>query len=165
MKGRLREVLKHYIMFAITCTAGTIVDLGVHWLLSSTIFSASYWGRFWISPAISFELATITNFFIAYHFVWRERISKRTTRSFWRHFAAFNATSFGAFLLKFAVMQGAHFILASMDVLQTANYEPALCNAIGLLFSGLFNFFMNEFVIFGKRKKAPTPAETPTPEQ
>lgn len=152
MKGRLREVLKHYIMFAVTCTAGTIVDLGLHWLLSSTVMSESYWGKFWLAPFISFEMSTITNFIIAYHFVWRERISKRNTRSFWRHFAAFNATSFGAFLLKFAVMQGAHFLFVSMDVLQDVNYEPALCNAIGLLFSGLFNFCMSEFVIFSKQK-------------
>ena len=159
MKSRLREVLKHYLMFSITCSAGTVVDLGVHWLLSTTVLAFSYWSKFWVSPLISFELATITNFIIAYHYVWRERISDKSTRSFWRHFAAFNATSFGAFLLKFAVMQGAHFLLVSLGWLQTASYEPALCNFIGMLFSGTVNFFMNEFVIFGKKKKKADPAE------
>ena len=153
MKGRLKEVLKHYLMFSITCSAGTVVDLGVHWLLSTTVLAFSYWARFWVSPFISFELATITNFIIAYHYVWRERISDKSSRSFWRHFAAFNATSFGAFLLKFGIMQGAHFLLVSMNWLQSASYEPALCNFIGMLFSGTFSFFMNEFVIFGKKSK------------
>ena len=159
MKSRLSEVLKHYLMFAITCSAGTVVDLGVHWLLSATVLDFSYWAKLWVAPSISFELGTITNFFIAYHFVWRDRISDKSARSFWRHFAAFNATSFGAFLLKFAVMQGAHFLLVSLGWLQTASYEPALCNFIGMLFSGTFNFFMNEFVIFGKKKKKAHPAE------
>ena len=153
MKGRLKEVLKHYLMFSITCSAGTVVDLGVHWLLSTTVLAFSYWARFWVSPFISFELATITNFIIAYHYVWRERISDKSSRSFWRHFAAFNATSFGAFLLKFGIMQGAHFLLVSMNWLQSASYGPALCNFIGMLFSGTFSFFMNEFVIFGKKSK------------
>ena len=77
MKSSLREVLKHYLMFSITCSAGTVVDLVVHWLLSTTVLDFSYWAKLWVAPTISFELATITNFIIAYHFVWRDRISDK----------------------------------------------------------------------------------------
>lgn len=155
MDSRFREVLKHYVKFALSCSAGTVVDVGVHWLLSSTVFDGSYWAKYWLSPLISFELSTLTNFVIAYHYVWRERISTRSARSFWRHLAAFNATNFGAFLLKFIILQGVHFLFLSMNWLQTISFEPALCNLIAMLFSGTFNFFMNEFVIFGTKKKSP----------
>jgi len=152
VKSSVREVLKHYVLFAITCSAGTVVDIGVHWLLSSTIMSATYWLKLWVSPLISFELSAITNFIIAYKFVWRERITDSSSRSFWRHFAAYNATCFGGFLVKFIVMQGVHFLFVSLGWLQEASYEPVLCNALGLIFSGTFTFLMNEFVVFGKKK-------------
>lgn len=140
-------------MFAITCSAGTVVDLGVHWILTSTVFGDSYWFNYWIAPFISFELGTVTNFIIAYYFVWRDRISQRTARSFWRHFAGFNAIGFGSYLVKFVVMQGFHFLFLSIDWIQGTSYEPVICNAIGMAFSGIFSFFMNEFVVFGKRTK------------
>ena len=68
--NRKLEILKKFIVFSLTSVAGTIVDLGLHWLLSEYVFDGSYWGSFWIAPTISFELATLTNFFIAYYWVW-----------------------------------------------------------------------------------------------
>lgn len=151
MKGRSsREVLHKLLLFALTSVAGTIVDLALHWILVRFVFHDNYWGDFWIAPAISFEVSTLTNFFIAYYFVWKERISRRGSRSFWRHFGAFNAAGLGAFSLKFAVMQGAHFGFVSLGWLIGSSFEPVLCNLIGLTFSGLFNFYMSEFVIFKK---------------
>jgi putative flippase GtrA len=86
-----------------------------------------------------------------FHYVWKERLTYRGARAFWRHFAAFNAAGIGAFLLKFIVMQGAHFLFVSLGWMQDTSYEPVICNLIGLCFSGTFNFIMSEYVIFNKK--------------
>lgn len=152
-RQRVAEVLRKLAMFSLSSGAGTVVDLSLHWYLSARFFQESYLWTFWVSPFISFELSVLTNFLIAYYFVWRERISKRNTRSFWRHFAAYNATATGVFLIKLAAMQGFHLMLLTLDWFQDASYEPVLCNLLSLIISGGFNFVMNEFVIFRKVKK------------
>ena len=152
-RKRLAEVCKKFAMFSLSSGAGTIVDLGLHWFLSTRFFQESYWWSFWISPFISFQLSVLTNFLIAYYFVWRERISYRGTRSFWRHFAAYNATATGVFLIKLAAMQGIHLMFIALGWFQDASYEPVLCNLLSLCVSGGFNFVMNEFVIFKKVNK------------
>jgi len=147
------ELLKKLIMFSLTSMAGTVVDLGLHWVLSTFVFKGNYWGSFWVAPTVSFEVAAMVNFVIAYFFVWKERISQRSVRSFWRHFAAYNAAGVGAYLIKFAAMQGLHFLFVSLDWFQESSFEPVLCNLLGLCFSGAFNFIMSEFFIFNKTKK------------
>ena len=104
-RNRLYGLLTRFVVFSVTSGAGTLVDLGLHWLLSARYFPDSYWWGLWISPLISFEVAVLVNFLIAYYYVWRERISRRGTRSFWRHYAAYNATNTGVFFVKLAVMQ------------------------------------------------------------
>lgn len=153
MKGRsFREVFLKLCLFSATSMVGTIVDLGLHWALASFVFDGSYWGSFWIAPVISFEVAAMANFVIAYFFVWKERVTYHGSRSFWRHFAGYNAAGVGAFILKLIVMQGIHFLFVSLGWLQDHSIEPVLCNLIGMCFSGLFNFYMSEFVIFNKKK-------------
>jgi putative flippase GtrA len=153
MKGRsFKEIFLKLCLFSATSLVGTIVDLGLHWALSSFVFDGNYWGSFWIAPVISFEVAAMANFVIAYFFVWKERVTYRGRRSFWRHFAGYNAAGVGAFILKFIVMQGVHFLFLSLGWLQEYSFEPVICNLIGLCFSGLFNFYMSEFVIFNKKK-------------
>ncbi|MBO6096472.1 MAG: GtrA family protein [Bacteroidales bacterium] len=153
MRRSWKELLNKFVMFAVTSSVGTIVDLGLHWVLSTYAFRGNYWGSFWIAPSISFEVAAIANFCIAYFFVWKERISQHNARSFFRHLAAYNAACIGAFILKILAMQGIHFLFVSLDWLQDTTIEPVLCNLIALCFSGGFNFVMSEFVIFNKTKK------------
>lgn len=151
--SRKKEIFGKFVMFTLTSMAGTIIDLGLHWLLASYAFDGSYWGSFWIAPTISFEVATLANFFIAYYLVWRERVSKPgSMRSLLRHLAAYNATCIGGYIIKFVAMQGFHFLFVSMNWLQDWSVEPVFCNLLGLCFSGCFNFVMNEFVIFNKNK-------------
>ncbi|MBQ3766838.1 MAG: GtrA family protein [Bacteroidales bacterium] len=152
-RKRLEEVLTKFIMFMLTSSLGTVVDLGLHWFLSARFFQDSYLWTLWIAPLISFELAVLTNFIIAYQFVWRERITRRSTRSFWRHFAAYNATSAGTFLIRLLLMQGIHFVFVSLGWLQGASYEPVLCNMLATCVTGTMNFYMSEFVIFKKVNK------------
>lgn len=153
IRPRFVEILTKFIVFSVTSGVGTLVDLGLHWLLSARFFPDSYWWGLWISPFISFEVAVLVNFLIAYNYVWRERISRRGRRSFFRHFAAYNATNTGVFFVKLAVMQGLHFLFVCLDWFQDATFEPVLCNMLALCVSGLINFFVNEFVIFRKVKE------------
>jgi putative flippase GtrA len=148
-----KEILTKFLMFMLTSSAGTVVDLGLHWWLSAYVFDGNYWGSFWVAPTVSFEVAALVNFVIAYFFVWKERISQRSVRSFFRHFIAYNAASVGAYLIKFVAMQGLHFLFVALGWFQDWSSEPVLCNLLGLCFSGVFNFFMSEFVIFGKPGK------------
>ena len=152
-RKKLSRLLLRFAVFSITSGVGTLVDLGVHWWLSASFYTESYLWRFWIAPVISFELAVLTNFLIAYYFVWRERISKRTPRSFLRHFAGYNATATGVFVIKLLAMQGFHLLLVGLGWFQDANYEPALCNLLALCISGCFSFVLNEFVVFKKPVK------------
>ena len=152
MKQSSKEITRNFALFVVTSSAGTVVDLGVHWLLSNFVFKGNYWGSFWIAPTISFELAAMTNFIIAYYFLWKDRITYRGTRSFWRHFAAYNVTTLGAYIIKLIAMQAIHFLFVKMDWMQDSSFEPVVCNLIALCFSGSFNFVMNEFVIFTKKK-------------
>jgi GtrA-like protein. len=86
---------------------------------------------------ISFEAAVITNFVIAYFWVWRERISKRSPRSFLRHYAGYNAAATGVFFIKLLVMQGIHLLLVAFGWFQNKTYEPVLCNMLALCVSGV----------------------------
>ena len=152
-RKKLSELLLRFTIFSITSGAGTLVDLGVHWWLAAAFFQDAYWWSFWVAPLISFELAVLTNYLIAYYFVWRERISERSTRSFFRHYAGFNATATGVFFVKLVIMQGIHLILVALGWFQDKTYEPVLCNLLALCFSGVLSFVLNEFVIFKKVDK------------
>ena len=151
-RKKVGELLLRFVIFSITSGVGTLVDLGVHWLLSSRFMPDRYWWTFWVSPVISFELAVITNFMIAYFWVWRERISHRSTRSFFRHYAGYNATATGVFFIKLLAMQGFHLLLVGLGWFQGKTYEPVLCNLLALCISGFFSFVLNEFVVFRKKK-------------
>ena len=152
-QNRFVELLMRFAMFSITSGAGTLVDLGGHYWLSSSYMPDHYWWTFWVSPVISFEAAVITNFIIAYFWVWRERISKRSPRSFLRHYAGYNAAATGVFFIKLLVMQGIHLLLVALGWFQGKSYEPVLCNMLALCVSGCFSFVLNEFVVFRKNEK------------
>ena len=152
-RKKISELLLRFAIFSVTSGAGTLVDLGVHWWLSASFLQEHYWWKFWVSPVISFELAVLTNFLIAYYFVWRERISQRSARSFFRHYAGYNATATGVFFIKLLVMQGFHLLLIALGWFQGTNYEPVLCNLLALCISGCFSFVLNEFVVFKKPVK------------
>ena len=151
-RKKISELILRFAIFSVTSGAGTLVELAVHWWLSACFFTDSYLWRFWIAPVIGFELAVITNYLIAYFFVWRERISQRSVRSFFRHYAGYNATATGVFFIKLLVMQGFHLLFVALGWFQTKTYEPVLCNFLALMISGCFSFVLNEFVVFRKKK-------------
>ena len=152
-RKKLAGLVQRFVIFSITSGAGTLVDLGLHWWLSSSFLQDRYWWTFWVSPLISVEAAILTNFLIAYYLVWKERISHRNAHSFFRHYAAYNAAGTGVFLIKLLAMQGFHLLFIVLGWFQGKTYEPVLCNMLALCISGCFSFVLNEFVVFRKPVK------------
>ena len=142
--SRLRQLAIRLAGFSASTLAGTAVDMLVLWICSHFLFKGTYAGEYLLSPFISFEFAVLTNFVIAYYFVWKDRVSKRTLRSFFRHFGGYNLTSTGGFLVKMGIL----LLLQKMF-----GWNVLICNLAALCVSGGLNFALNEWVVFGKRKK------------
>lgn len=143
-RNRASEILVRYLRFALSTLAGTAVDMLVLWLCSDFLFKGNYLGEYILSPFISFECAVLTNFVIAYFSVWKDRVSARTVRSFFRHYFGYNISCTGTFFLKMGVLLLIERFSGGWDVLW--------CNILALCISGIVNFIMNEHVVFRAKK-------------
>ena len=142
-KQSVLSLLLRYIKFAASTLAGTAVDLFVLWLCADVILPKTYWAEYLLAPVLSFECAVLTNFTIAYFFVWKDRISKVSFRSYWRHFGGYNISCVSAFLLKMVIL---------LLIERIFHWDVIWCNIVALCFSGLLNFFLNERVVFSKKR-------------
>ncbi|MBO6082568.1 MAG: GtrA family protein [Bacteroidales bacterium] len=129
--------------FSLSTLAGTAVDMLVLWIFKQFVFKGWYYGEYMISPVISFFFAVLTNFSLAYFIVWKDRVSKRSVRSFFRHFAGYGISSLGGFIVKMGLL---------LLIERIFHWDVLICNLVALCFSGLLNFALNEWVVFGKRK-------------
>lgn len=136
------EKLVRYLKFMLSTLGGTAVDCGVMWLLAEVLFAESEIVGLFVAPTVSFECAVLTNYTLAYFFVWKDRVGERSVRGFWGRFLPYNVSCIAAFLIKMVP-----FIL----IRHFAGLNVVLCNLIALVFSGIFNFVMNEWVIFRKK--------------
>jgi len=143
MSSRFHHLLKRFFGYFSASLLGTAVDTVVLWVCSHLLFGGTYFGRNILSPTISFECAVFLNFCSCYFLIWKDRITERDKRSFFGHYAAYNASCTGGFLLKMGLLQLV-VLLTGLDVVW--------CNLIALCFSGIFNFLMNDKVIFRNRK-------------
>ena len=132
-----------YVQFAASTLAGTAVDMLVLWVFSHYLLDGSYWREYILSPFIGFECAVLTNFVIAYFGVWRDRISARSTRSFFRHYAGYNLSCTGTFLFRLCILLLCERIFG---------WDVLWCNLTAMCFSGLINFALNEKVVFRLKK-------------
>ncbi len=139
-------ILKRVPKFFVGNIAGTIVDTLVLWLFSHFVFRR-YTGQVIISPIISFECAVFTNYMVSYFFTWKDRITQKGKGSFFRRFALYNASCTGGFLIKLGIL---------MLIQYLTKWDVVVCNLLALCVSGMFNFSMNEFVIFKKKKDCET---------
>jgi putative flippase GtrA len=122
--------------------AGTAVDCAVMWLLAEKLFTENEMAQLFIAPSVSFECAVFTNYVLAYFFVWKDRVKARSLRNFFLRFFPYNVSCIAAFLIKMIP-----FVL----IRHFAGLNVVACNLLALAVSGLFNFFMNEWVIFRKK--------------
>ena len=132
-----------YIKFAASTLAGTAVDMLVLWLCAHYLLDGSYWREYILSPFLSFECAVFTNFTIAYFAVWRDRVSNYSMRSFLRHYGGYNLSCTGSFLFKMVIL---------LLLERVFHWDVLICNIVALCFSGLLNFFLNERVVFSKKR-------------
>lgn len=144
MASGIRKLAKRFLGFSATSSLGTVVDMFVLWVCSDYIFTSSF-GQFYLSPFISFEFAVLTNFSCAYFFVWSDRISKRSSRTFLHHYLGYNLSCTAVFLVKMVFLQLFHHVFLRLDVL--------ICNILALCCSGALNFVMTEFVVFREKKR------------
>ena len=135
-------LVARYLKFMVSTLGGTAVDCMVMWLLAEVLFRGNNAVALLVAPTVSFECAVITNYTLAYFFVWKDRVGEHTHRGFFSRFLPYNVSCIAAFLIKmvpFVIIR--HF----------AGFNVVVCNLLALIFSGLFNFVMNEWVIFRKR--------------
>lgn len=132
-----------YVEFSLSTIPGMVMDTLILWMLAHFVLDGTYWGENVVSPIVSFECSVVTNFTVAYFLVWRDRISHRSGRSYMRHFVPYNVSCVGAMVLRLSLLQ---VFVVSLP------WDVVVCNWLTLPFSGLFNFVMNEWVIFRKRK-------------
>ena len=128
----------------VSTLGGTAVDCAVMWLLAEVLFPGTEYVGLFVAPTVSFECAVFTNYTLAYFFVWKDRVGERSARGFWGRFLPYNVSSIAAFLIKMVP-----FVL----IRHFAGLNVVVCNLLALIFSGIFNFVMNEWVIFRKKTK------------
>ena len=133
--------MRTYLEFLVTRLFGTGVDTLVLWLCSTYLFT-SHFGAYWISPVISFEFAVMSNYLWSYCWIWRKRITNKCAANFWGRFFIFNLSSVVGFLVKMLFLQ----IFAKLF-----EWDVVYCNWAALVISGLFNYFLADTVVFGKR--------------
>lgn len=155
MNSKYKTLIIRIIAFSTSTLAGFVVDMLVLWVFSRFVLSSTYAGRFIFSNLISFECAVLANFICAYFFVWRDRISQRSAKSFLRHYLGYNLSSTGGYFIQ----QGAILLFSwwfSWDVL--------ICKIPALCISGGINFALNEWVVF-RKKNFPPEEETNNAEE
>ena len=133
--------MRTYIEFVVSRLFGTGVDTFVLWICSKFIFH-DYWGIYVVSPVISFEFAVFSNFVCSYYWIWKERITNKNIKDFTYRFLIFNFSSVLGFLVKML------FLLPFQKIF---GWNVVYCNLAALLISGLFNYFLAETIVFGKR--------------
>lgn len=130
------------MLFSLSTLGGTAVDTLVLFLCSHFIFTSTF-GQLIISPIISFEAAVMTNYTTAYFLVWRNRIANRCWSDFLKRFPGYNLSCVFGFLMK---------MLLLLLIQHFTQLDVVICNLIALLFSGLLNFALNDYIIFSRRK-------------
>ncbi len=141
---RIKRILTQFVKYSTTTLLGTATDTFVLWLFSARILGESHFEQYILSPMISFECAVIVNYTTAFFYVWKDRISKHTFRSFLSHFWKYNLTCISAFIVKMLILNA---------IAVAFKLDPVICNLLALCVSGLLNFTINEFVIFRKKEE------------
>jgi putative flippase GtrA len=134
--------LLRFLKFSLSTLGGTAVDCLVMWLLAEVLFPQVEIVGLFLAPTISFECAVFTNFTLAYFFVWSDRVGERSASGYFRRFLPYNISCIAAFLIKMIP-----FVL----IRHFAGFNVVVCNLLALIFSGIFNFVINEWFIFKKK--------------
>ncbi len=141
MTTRTQKIIHKILKFYGSNLIGTLVDT-LTLLFFAHVFKGWYIGTYIIAPAISFELSVLTNFAFSFFFIWKDRIKQKNPKRFFTKFLQYNLSCTGVFMVKMG------FLLIIENFF---GWHVVICNLFALCFSGVLNFFINEFVIFRKR--------------
>ncbi len=133
-------MLINFGKFAIRGVAGAIVDTSVLWILT-TLFFRSYFTKYVLSPAISYEIGIAVTYIICYFWIWNHRVHNDKS-DFFRLFLSYNF----ALLISLVVKIGLLTLINELF-----HFHIVICNVLALCFSGIFSFFASEKFIFIKR--------------
>ena len=131
---------RNFIKFSIRGVVGAIVDTSVLWILT-TFFFHSYFTKYVLSPAISYELGIAVTYIICYFWIWNHRVHNEKS-DFLKLFLHYNFA-----LLIFLVIKIG--LLALINDL--FHFHIVVCNVLALCISGIVSFFASEKFIFKKR--------------
>ena len=131
---------RNFIKFSIRGIVGAIVDTSVLWILT-TLFFHSYFTKYVLSPAISYELGIAITYIICYFWIWNHRVHNNKS-DFLKVFLKYNFA-----LLLFLVIKLGLLTL----IYELFHFHIIICNVLALCFSGIFSFFASEKFIFIKR--------------
>ena len=134
-------MLRNFIKFAIRGVAGAIVDTSVLWILT-TLFFHSYFTKYILSPAISYEVGIVATYIICYFWIWNNKVNKDKS-DFFRRLIYYNFALIISLVIKVLVLAAINEIF---------NFYILISNLIALCFSGIFSFFASEKYIFIKRE-------------
>lgn len=129
-----------FIKFAGGSLVGGTVDMLLVWLLSGYVFNG-YWGDVIISPIISFECSVIVGFTFCWYFVWNDRVSNKSGRSFLKHLMVYNASNIGVFGIRM-------LLVVLIERIFSGNL--VIINLISRLLAGLVNYMIADKLIFKK---------------
>ena len=130
--------MKRFMKFVTTSLVGGTVDMVLVWLLSGYVFSG-YWGKVVVTPMISFECSVIVGFTFCWLYVWKDRVDRRDSGSFWKSLGAFNLSNIGVFVLRMLLVMILERMFAG---------NLLICNLIARMLAGLLNFFISDKLIF-----------------
>lgn len=136
-KGLLR-FSKHFLF----SLAGTVTDTFVLWICSRFLFNG-YALENILSPFISFECANIVNFLLASKFVFGDRNENLPFKILLARFFEYNLSYSTTFFIKMGLLLGIQAI---------TKWDVVICNLMALCFTGILNYFLNDKVIFRKKK-------------
>ena len=136
--------------FVLANLSGTVVDTAV--LLGLSVVWTSPAALYLLAPVIAFEVATLSNFTLAYNWVWRERVEP-SCKDFWARFVKFNLSVLGVFVARLGLIALLGF---------SFGLPVVVCNMIALTVSGLANFGAADQLVFASKRPvrtAPVPLQ------
>ncbi len=135
-------MMRNFIKFSIRGVAGAVVDTSVLWVLT-TYFFRSYFTKYILSPAISYELGIAVTYVICYFWIWNHRVHNEKS-DFLKRFLHYNLTLLISLILKIGFL---------ITINHFFHFYVVICNILALCFSGIFSFFASEKFVFVKRSK------------
>lgn len=138
----MRPVIKRFSKHAVFSLGGTITDTFVLWTCSRFIFNG-YGLEYILSPFISFECANIINFLLSSKFVFGDRNKGLPLKQIFTRFLEYNLSYSTTFFIKMGLLLGIQAI---------TKWDVVICNLIAVAITGFLNFFLNDKVIFRKKK-------------